>query len=775
MRRALEGLNIIEIPDGVAVRYCGRLFAAHGATVMQAGAPRTTGVGFGGAASEGYAAWLDDGKHRIDAGFGAALGADFSTALSAVRDADLVIAGQTRAIVERVDTALSAQGSVAPLRVALTWFDMNGPYRDWIGTDALIQALSGVAYATGPRDGVPMLPRGHAPQVVGGATAFIAALAAIIGRAGGWHGHRIDLNLFEANLCFSESTAAALALSGETVVRRGVNRFTPTYPGGIYRASDGWIGLTALTPAQWTALCAMIGHPELAREPRDFVTLQRLERADEIEAVLAPALLAHSAAYWLAEGQKRRIPFAPVPSLRELPETPHWRGRDSFSRVRGTSVSCVGPTLPFSSCAPGAAAGSTTRASVMDAPLRGVRVLDLTMGWAGPLATRHFADLGADVVKVESCSYFDWWRAYDGPMDGDPPPYEVRPSFLMMNRNKRGITLDLKTAQGRALLLRLAARCDLMIENYTHGTLEKLGVGPDDIAKSAPGLISISMAAFGASGPWRDFRAYGSTIEQASGLPFVNGDADGPPAMQHVAYGDSVGGIYAAVAGMIALYAARKHSAGAKIDLCQVACLFQLGADAIVAQSTQTAALRREGSRQPLSALRACVASRVPQKWIAVSVETAAQWNALCATLGCNDLAASAGSAAPALKVHESAVEKLLERWAAARDSDAAVALLQRAGVPAAPVLAAEDLLRDPQLAAAGTWRRAERKYIGSHIVPLAPYRLDGSAPPLHRPAPTLGEHNAEILGGELGLAACELDELAAAGVIGTRAAGAGQ
>lgn len=765
MRRPLDGLNIIEIPDGVAVRYCSRLFATHGATVMQAGAPRATGIGFGGAASEGYAAWLDDGKHRIDAGFAAAL--------SAVRKPDLIIAGQTRTIVESVDAALNASGAAAPLRVALTWFDMNGPYRDWIGTDALIQALSGVAYATGPRDGSPMLPRGHAPQIVGGATAFIAALAAIIGRANGWQGQRIDLNLFQANLCFSESTAAALALSAERVVRRGVNRFTPTYPGGIYRASDGWIGLTALTPAQWSALCEMIGHPELALEPRDFVTLRRLERADEIEPVLAPALRARPAAYWLEEGQRRRIPFAPVPSLRELSETPHWRGRNSFSPVRGAPGSCIGPTIPFSSHATGAAAGSAGGTSVADAPLRGVKVLDLSMGWAGPLATRHFADLGADVVKVESCSYFDWWRAYDGPTAGDPPPYEMRASFLMMNRNKRGITLDLKTGPGRELLLRLAARSDLMIENYTHGTLDKLGVGPAALAKAAPGLSSISMGAFGASGPWKDFRAYGSTIEQASGLPFVNGDAGGPPAMQHVAYGDSVGGIYAAVAGMIAIYEARRHRTGTRIDLCQVECLFQLGADAIVAQSMQSAALSREGSRQPLSALRACVASRVPQTWIAVSVETAAQWNALCAVLGCSELAASPGAGVPALKLHESAAERFLGRWAAGKTADESVALLQRAGVPAAPVLSADDLLQDPQLVAAGLWRRAERKYIGRHVVPLAPYRLDGSAPPLQRPAPTLGEHNAEILCEELGLTARELDELAAAGVIGTRAAGA--
>ena len=101
--------------------------------------------------------------------------------------------------------------------------------------------------------------------MVAGATAFIAALAALIGRDAGWPGQRIDLNILEANLCFSESTAASLALSGDKVVRRGVNRFTPTYPGGIYQALDGWIGVTALTAPQWIALCDMIGQPELAR------------------------------------------------------------------------------------------------------------------------------------------------------------------------------------------------------------------------------------------------------------------------------------------------------------------------------------------------------------------------------------------------------------------------------------------------------------------------------------------------------------------------------
>src|SRR5262245_33432342 len=402
----------------------------------------------------------------------------------------------------------------------------------------------------------------------------------------------------------------------------GVNRFTPTFPGGIYQASDGWIGVTALTPPQWRSLCDMIGRSELASNPQHLVSLQRMADADELDKVLVPAFKTKPKAHWLEEGQRMRIPMAPVPDLKELPETPHWRERGSFAPVLDTN-GAVGPAMPFHATAlPPVTVQRTKPKAAPELPLAGLRVLDLTMGWAGPLAARHFADLGADVVKVESCSHFDWWRGFDGSMDGDPPPYETRPSFLMVNRNKRGITLDLKFEAGKALTRRLAATVDLVIENYAPGVLDKLGLGAKTLAGEKADLVYVSMGAFGAKGPWRSFRAYGSTVEQASGLPFVNGEADDPPTMQHVAYGDPIAGIYGAIACLIALYQRNARGAGATIDLGQVECLFQLCADAIVTQSMQAEPLKRDGSRHPLSALRTVVAAANPNGWIALSVET---------------------------------------------------------------------------------------------------------------------------------------------------------
>jgi crotonobetainyl-CoA:carnitine CoA-transferase CaiB-like acyl-CoA transferase len=284
-----------------------------------------------------------------------------------------------------------------------------------------------------------------------------------------------------------------------------------------------------------------------------------------------------------------------------------------------------------------------------------------------------------------------------------------------------------------------------------------------------PDLIYVSMGAFGATGPWRGFRGYGTTVEQASGLPFVNGEPDDPPTMQHAAYGDPVAGLFGAIACLIGIYDHARRKRGAIIDLGQVEGLFQLGADAIIAQSLQRPPLARAGSRHPLAALRCVCATKAANKWIAVTVETLGQWTALAAAIGRLDLA-FADSTVDALKRHEPVLEAALRDWCAGREATAAVSTLQAAGVSAGPVHATLDLLEDPQLRKAGFWRYAERDFSGRHLAPLTPYTLDGERPPLTNPTPTLGQHNGEVLGGLLGLSPVEIERLTRDGVIGTRA-----
>jgi crotonobetainyl-CoA:carnitine CoA-transferase CaiB-like acyl-CoA transferase len=458
--------------------------------------------------------------------------------------------------------------------------------------------------------------------------------------------------------------------------------------------------------------------------------------ADQLDEILMPAVARLAAGPMLEDGQRtHRVPLGPVPTMAEVLTTPHWRERQSFRAYNGNTPAFEAPALPYRLNARGDGATPT-------GPLSGVRVLDLSMGWSGPLAGRHFADLGAEVIKVEGCAHIDWWRGWNALEHGDPPPYETRSNFNAVNRNKRGITLDLRHPTGVALLKRFAQDADLLIENYAPGVLDKLGLGAKDLAKVNPRLTYISMGAFGSRGPWSGFRAYGSTTEQASGMPWLHGEAEWAPAMQHTAYGDPIAGIYAACASLAALYG-RHRTGGTTIDLSQVECLFQLAADGIIAQSATNTPPPRTGSTRATSALTTTIRCAGEDAWLALDLP---------------DDAARAKLPAD------------LQAWAATRTPAEVAATLQQGGLPAAPVVPATALLHDPHLLARGWWLEAERRFVGRHVVPRAPYAMDGARPGFHRPAPTLGEHNEEVLAAVLGLPAAEIAQLEQTGIIGTKA-----
>lgn len=715
----LFGLVVAEISGGVATRYCGKLFAAHGARVVQSHRPGHRDAGLGGRASQAYAAWLDLGKEQADA---------------PPPEADLIIAGQSPADIARAE-ALAAGFARRPLLLALTWFGTSGPYADWHGTDGVIQAMTGVSYAFGPVEGPPVLPQGHAPQIVAGATGAIVALSALIGRRNGHAIGRVDTSVLEAHMCLAEHSGSGFAAGGPASARRGVNRYFPVYPQTIFPSKDGWIGVTALTPQQWRGLCALIEMPDLAKDPAYLTTDLRMAAARELDGILSPALARYESAWLLEEGQRLRVPMAPVPSMAQVLATPHWRERESFANIGDFE----GPAMPFRLHQRGAPAKAA--AAPGDGPLSGLRVLDLSMGWSGPLTGRHFADLGADVIKIEGCAHIDWWRGWNALEAGDPPPHETRANFNAVNRNKQGIALDLTSARGGDLLRRMAADADLLIENYAPGVLNRLGFSAEALGNINPRLVYISMGAFGSAGPWSGFRAYGSTTEQASGMPFLHGEAAWPPAMQHTAYGDPIAGLYAAVGSLIALYG----GGGTTIDLSQVECLFQLAADGIVAQSATGNPPPRTGNQRAGSAWRGCLRCDGADAWIAVDLDDTSRLSAI-----------------------GTSIDGLAD-WAAARTAPDAAARLQAAGIAAGPVTPAHALLNDPGLQAAGFWRRAERRYVGTHIVPKPPYALDGTAPPLQRPAPTLGEHNSPVLTRFLGLTAAQIQDLEREGIIGTK------
>lgn len=802
---ALDGVTVIELAQGVAGPYCGRLLAAHGARVIKIEPPEgdtARGLlprrdGCAGPEASGLFAWLNMRKESV------CLDVTVARDVEQLRD---LISGADLVVDDAFYDVRAAQGlDIADLHrayphlswEAITWFGQTGPYRNHPGSDGIISAMAGLANAVGEAGGAPMLASGYVPQIVAGVTGTIAALSALLGRRGNNPGRLIDLSIHEAALTFCEAGLITPAYFEDLPksTRLGVNRFSPTFPMGVYPAKDGWIGVTALTPPQWIQLCDMLGTPELAERPEFFQGVDRLMAADEIEAVLCPQIAKWPTRALAEEGQRRRIPLTIVPTAQEALSMPEFEARGAFedvkSQVPGTFK---GPAIPFRLTGTPALRGgqapalgehtdavlTETRSAVppqvisdepSGKPLAGYRILDLSMGWAGPLAARYCADMGAEVIKVEAPSRPDWWRGWEPTQEWvDSNGFEIATAFNAVNRNKSGITLDLTTPKGVALLKQLVAQSDALIENNSGAVMAKLGLEYETLKAIKPDLIMVSMPTFGLDHPWAHHRAYGSTVEQASGMPHFNGEAHWPPTHQHVALGDPVAGLNAATAMMLALMAREKTGKGQFVDLSQVECLLPLGAHGFIEHSLNQRPWPRQASRHTDHAPHGVFPSAGDDCWIAITVLSDQQWQALARVIGGTALEQEAQfTSAQGRKRHETELNEVLSTWTAERSAGEAVNLLHEAGVPAAPVVSVLDLLEDPHLVHRGTIQWKTRAFVGNKPHPGPAWLMDGERAPLERASPTLGQHNEEVLGTLLGLDTKALDALARQDIIGTR------
>ena len=405
------------------------------------------------------------------------------------------------------------------------------------------------------------------------------------------------------------------------------------------------------------------------------------------------------------------------------------------------------------------------------APLRGIRIVDLTMGWSGPLATRHLADLGAEVIKIESCGYPDWWRGWENTPEAlASREHEKSPAFNQINRNKLGVTIDLTHPDGREMALKLIARADAVIENQAKGVMEKLGLSLPDMQAVNPSIIWLSLPAFGAEGPWSSYRGYGSTVEHGAGLPHLTGDPDGPPVQTHVAYGDACGGLNAAAALLVGLFHRRRTGQGQRIELSQVEGMLQLGVHGPIAQGLTGAPPLRMGNRHPVFVPQGIFACLEPDTWLVISITDDAMWPALCAVINRPDLAGDGALATAAgRRGREAAIEAAIAAWTRDKTAADAMGALQDASVGAGVAQRPTDMLCDDSHVQRGFWQQLDREVVGPKPHPATPYRFNGARGPLKTPAPLLGQHNEEILGGILDLSGDQLAALEAAGIIGTQ------
>jgi benzylsuccinate CoA-transferase BbsF subunit len=386
----------------------------------------------------------------------------------------------------------------------------------------------------------------------------------------------------------------------------------------------------------------------------------------------------------------------------------------------------------------------------------GLRILDFSRVLAGPYATRVFADFGAEVIKVQT-------RATAVGADNCEQPY-----FAMWNRNKLGISLDMSFPEARSIALDLAAKSDVVVENFSPRVLDNWGLGYDMLRRANPGIILLRMSAAGQSGPWRNHVAFGPTIHALSGLTHLTSYSDEPPCGPGFAYADVAAGLYGALAVASALYSRAQSHEGQYIDLSEYETLVALLGPALIATHAGTAEDVIKSELTEAAPLGPCGCFRClgDDQWCAIAIRDETQWHGLCDVLGLGALVDqrfnSICTRRQSLELHV-----LIESRTSQYRACELVERLQEKGIAASVVQSAAELADDPQLRHRNYFVRLKHPTLGEYNADRGPIRLGGDPAPNWRPAPQLGEHNDYVFGTVLGWNPTRIAELRRRGVIG--------
>ncbi|HEY0227360.1 MAG TPA: CoA transferase, partial [Mycobacterium sp.] len=386
--------------------------------------------------------------------------------------------------------------------------------------------------------------------------------------------------------------------------------------------------------------------------------------------------------------------------------------------------------------------------------------------------THLLAAFGAEVIKVESIQRPDGIR-YSGGMRKDVDDWwEYGWVFHAMNTNKRSVTLDLGSEEGRRLVTRLAAGADVVIENFSPRVMDHFGLTADVLLEVNPKLVVARMPAFGLGGPWRERVGFAPTMEQIAGLAWVTGLPDGPPVAPRGAC-DPLAGVHAAFAVLAALSFAERTGSGQQVELAMLETVLNATAIQAIEAEVFGVTLSRRGNRGHGGSVQNLYRCAGDDDWIAVTIRDDEQWAALVDGMGRPDWCDGHLATVAGRRERADDIDRRLQQWFAGQQLAATVERLAAVGIPVAPVVSPSLVTENPQLRERGFFEELNHSSIGSALYPCPPFALlDGQDRWLHRPPPTLGEHNGEVLRDRCGLTDEELAKLASAGVIGTRPKG---
>jgi crotonobetainyl-CoA:carnitine CoA-transferase CaiB-like acyl-CoA transferase len=793
----LAGCTVVDLSTGIAGAYCTKLLADGGADVIKIEPPEgdplrrwsSSGASIPADADGALFTFLSGSKHSVVADPADGEDLELVTRLLAAADAVVWSRGSRVAEHPRFTPEVIHHAHPHLTVTSITPFGLHGPWKDRAATEFTLQAWSGgiVGLGRGLPERAPVFVGGQVGEYMAGAYASAATLASRLRRDGSaGRGEIIDLSMLETQiLCLTYYPVTYFEMLGRPW--RDARRLTVP---GVAQAKDGLVDLGCGTAQQWFDLCAMVGHPEWIDEESPLtITEQANIHADDIydwvEANLVDEIRALATAF--------RIPNAPVANGANIESLEHFVERGSFVRnPRGDFRQPAHPyrTRPSVLRRPGAApalgehtaqhraatpaprAESAAPRSPKPLPFSGLRVLDMTTFWAGPCCTHFLAMLGAEVIHVESARRPDGTRLIAGIPSTEKRWWDKSPIFAALNTNKKGLALDLQRPQGREVLLRLISTCDVIVENFTPRVLDQIGLDFVAVQAVRPDAVMLRMPGFGLDGPWRDNPAFAYAIESASGLSWLTGYPDRPP-YEPYSIGDPNAGVHALNALLLALEHRRRTGQGVLVEASMVDAALSVSAEQVIEYTAYGALLQRAGNRGPTAVPQNLYRSADidefgrPDSWVAIAVQTDAQWNRLCDAIGLPSWATDPKLSTPAgRRACQDLIDERLAAWCELRSRDDIVSALWDAGVPVAKVMQPHRQTELQQLAFRDFFEEVDDPLNGRAKLSTVPMRFSGGPGRFHtNPAPTLGQHNHELLTA-LGLTPAEIADLEAQGTI---------
>ncbi len=783
---ALDGIKVIELGESVSAPYCARLFADFGADVIKVEAgpsgDRSRSWGpFPGDQPDpekgGLFHFLNTNKRSIDLDLESGEGRE--AFIDLVRSADVLIENMTPAWKRdhELDWAQLEQANPQLVMISITPFGQTGPYSEWKGYDLNAYHLTGASNRYCGRPGEMPLEHGtFAADFFGAVSGAAWGLAATVGRENVGGGQQLDVSCAEAIAAafVGGQNIGGFAQDGAFDKRTGVG-MPLAAPASIVPCKDGHVWMLALEPGQWNGLREVMGDPEWMQLEMFQDMFARGENADLIYPMVQEWTAEHGKMEIMDRCQAAGCPITAVFTVAEAAEHPHLRERGYIVELEHESLGrfrTLGAPFKLSETPGGPVRAAPLlgehRAEILEEaakpapepgtgggklPLEGIKVANFGWVWAGPVTGQTLGFLGADVLKIESYARVDMTRTLPPFAGGERDPNRSLSNNACWAGNG-SVSLNLKQDEARELALKLIAECDVVVENFGPGVMERLGLGYDALKEVKEDIIMFSMPAAGLYGPLKDVRTYGLSLTSTTGLDSLVGYSEGDIVPVENAFSDPYNGIFGAFAILTALAHRNRTGQGQQIDFSQQEAVMQMVGPAFSDYVLNERVAGPLGNRHPLAmaAPHGVFPCAGEDRWISIVAQEESEWSGLVAAMGNPDWATGAGFRRLEDRLENiDALHAKIGEWTAGFDDRELTDTLQAAGVAAAPVLGVDDLLDDPHYKARETFIEVDHPLGYRETIYNAYVKLSRSDPKV-TPGPWIGQDNDRVFLDMLGL-----------------------